>query len=432
MYTTHLIYIEHKSRINVYTREEITPATLWTMVGLNTHVYVAVTHDYDSSSTALDYSRMIVDYEEAASASSWDEYDSILTSGLVLGYKTHLPAYIEGTVIPTNPIKIWDALATLKTFNLDYGDYIKRVYNIFSYRWLLHDLRISIQDDCESETPNLNRCIPIVNGFVCRPAYDDRSNALYALGGAQLCWFDGGHTTPEVQLLDFTSLGDVVVSNIFSEDKYTLNDVLFTERDSKWLFTFTNYSLDEYTPILILAGIMILPDQYSLVNKNTISVNIDTIPFKKALAMKKLLQDASVSNANVAYEALPYKEYLRGEFTKDLSADCFVAFIHTKRLFITRQSNLDVWRHHNTANDFDKSSYLLINKATGTIRNFHLDMLDDRNELIMQNHEVINLVNDTLSGGSLAFIHADSRRHKFQDINKSGCDGLKILGDINE
>ena len=148
--------------------------------------------------------------------------------------------------------------------------------------------------------------------------------------------------------------------------------------------------------------------------------------------MKKLLQDASVSNANVAYEALPYKEYLRGEFTKDLSADCFVAFIHTKRLFITRQSDLDVWRHHNTANDFDKSSYLLINKATGTIRNFHLDMLDDRNELIMQNHEVINLVNDTLSGGSLAFIHADSRRHKFQDINKGGCDGLKILGDINE
>ena len=427
MYTTHLIYVERKSRIDVYTRDEIAPTDLWAMTNLNTRIYVAV--DKDNISHALEYSRMIVDYEEAATASSWDDYDNVLTDGLVYGYEVHLPAYVAGTLIPTNPVKVWDALSTLNTFNLDYGDFINGMYNVFAYRWVLQDLRISIQDECTGETPNLNRCLPIVNGFVCRPAYDSNNNALYALGGARLCWFDNGHTTPEVQLLDFTSLGDIQVASIRSPDKHTFNDVMFVERDTKWAFTFTKYSLTEYTPILVLGGILILPDQYNITNTNTISVKIDTIPFNKALPLKKLLQDDSISSANVAYCTLPYKEYLKAEFDNELSADCFVIFVHTKRLFINRASNLDVWKNYNTVNDFAKNSYLLINKPTSTIRNFHLDMLDDRNELIVQNHEVIRAVNDIENGTPLVFIHDDCRHHTFQDINKGVCDGLKILGD---
>ena len=63
MYTTHLIYVERKNRIDVYTRDEITPVELWAMANLNTRIYVAV--DKDNISHALEYSRMIVDYEEA-------------------------------------------------------------------------------------------------------------------------------------------------------------------------------------------------------------------------------------------------------------------------------------------------------------------------------------------------------------------------------
>jgi hypothetical protein len=56
-------------------------------------------------------------------------------------------------------------------------------------------------------------------------------------------------------------------------------------------------------------------------------------------------------------------------------------------------------------------------------------MLDDRNELIVQNHEVIRAVNDIEDGTPLVFIHDDCRHHTFKDINKGVCDGLKILGD---
>ena len=430
MYTTHLIYIEHKSRLDVYTRNDITPVDLWSKVGLNTHVYVAVIKD--NISHALDYSRMIVDYEDAAVASTWEDYDNVLTDGLVYGYEVHLPAYTAGTVIPTNPVKVWDALSTLNTFNLDYGDFITGKYNIFAYRWKLQDLRISIQEDCTTVTPNLSRCLPIVNGFACRPAYSTNDKALYALGGAKLCWYDGGHTTPEVQLLDFTSIGTFDIASIRDEEHYTNNDVLFTKRDTKWCFSFSTHDLAEYTPILVLGGIIILPDQYNIINANTVSVNIDTIPFSKALPLKKMLQDSATSVAYVVYEGISYQEYLGQQFAEELSGDCFVLFVHTKRLFINRQPNLDTWKNYNTVNDFERNSYLLINKATATIRNFHLDMLDDRNELIVQNHEITHLALDKQNQSSFVILHSDCRHHNFQDINKSVCDGLKILGDINE
>jgi hypothetical protein len=430
MYTTHLIYIEHKNRLDVYGREDITPVDLWSMVDMNTHVYVAVTKN--NVSHALDYNRMLVDYEDAAVASTWEDYDSVLTDGLVYGYEVHLPAYTVGTVIPTNPVKVWDALSTLNTFNLDYGDFISSKYNIFAYRWMLHDLRMSIQEDCVTETPNLSRCLPIVNGFVCRPAYNHSDSALYALGGAKLCWFDYGRITPEVQLLDFTKVGKFDVVSIRDSENHTNNDVLFINKNTKWYFKFDNYNLSEYTPILVLGGILILPDQYIISNQNTISVNIDTIPFSKALPLKKMLQDESVSSAFIVYEGMQYKEYLKQQFTEELSSDCFMIFVHTKRLFINRQLNLDTWKNYNTVNDFNKNSYLLINKATSTIRNFHLDMLDDRNELIVQNHVVANLALDEDNHPSYVIVHSDCKHHAFQDINKSVCDGLKILGDINE
>ena len=69
MYSTHLIYIENKSRIDIYTTEEITPAQMQELANLNTRIYTAVQDDL-LVTYILDYSRMIVDYEEVAIATS--------------------------------------------------------------------------------------------------------------------------------------------------------------------------------------------------------------------------------------------------------------------------------------------------------------------------------------------------------------------------
>ena len=54
-------------------------------------------------------------------------------------------------------------------------------------------------------------------------------------------------------------------------------------------------------------------------------------------------------------------------------------------------------------------------------------MLDDRNELIVQNHVVANLALDEDNRSSLVMVHSDCKHHTFQDINKGVCDGLKNI-----
>ena len=78
MYSTHLIYIENKSRIDIYTTEEITPAQMQELANLNTRIYTAVQDDL-LVTYILNYSRMIVDYEEVAIATSWDSFNAVLT-----------------------------------------------------------------------------------------------------------------------------------------------------------------------------------------------------------------------------------------------------------------------------------------------------------------------------------------------------------------
>ena len=430
MYTTHLIYIETKSRIDVYTRDNITPVELQNASNLNTRIYVSV--DTEGFGThVLDYSRMIVDYEETVQATTWEEYDSVLTDGLVLGYETHLPAYTPGTKIPTNPVKVWDALAVFNTFNLDYGDYFTGHYNVYSRRWLLHDLRISIQENCSSVTPNLSRCIPVVNGFVCRPSYDLKTKALFALNGAKLCWHNTKHSTPEVQLLDFTDIANLEVISIHTQDNYVNGNALFTKTadDTRWYFTFNDYSLTEYTPILVLGGIMILPDQYTVIGTNQLYINVDMIPFNKAIPLRKMLEEDPVTPAEVAYAAKPYHEFLKNEFNTEFSNNCFIIMVKTNRLYINRSGTLDSWKNYNTINDFTLENAILINNSTNTIRNFHLDVLPDRNELIIQNHENIYISSEPRHKIQISFIRPDCRHHNFQDVNHCKCTGLKILGD---
>ena len=431
MYTTHLIYVETKSRIDVYAREDITPVELQDAASLNTRIYTSVYNASDSYT--LDYSRMIVDYESAVNATTWEQYDNILTDGLVLGYNVHLPAYMPNTKIPTNPVKVWDALAVFNTFNLDYGDYLTGRYNIFAHRWLLHDLRISIQDNCTTVTPNLSRCIPVVNGFVCRPAFDVNTRALYALNGAKLCWHTTNHSTPEVQLLDFTDIAELKIVSTHDSETYVAGDALFTKTPDgvRWYFTLRDYDLKQYTPILVLGGIMILPDQYRLSSANSIYVDIDKLPFNKSIPLRRMLEEETVSSAEIAYAAKPYHAFLEEEMAEELSNNCFIVLVKTKRLYINRSATLDSWKNYNTINDFDMTNTLLINNATNTIRNFHLDRLADRNELIIQNHENIYISSDPIDKVQLAFIKPDCYHHDFQDVNHCKCTGLKILGDNN-
>ena len=427
MYTVSKLYVENKCEIKVYEPEELTPSELQSKVDTNVRLYVSVKSSETQDTVALDYSRLITDYA-IVTATSWSDFNSQLTDGLVIGYTTHLPGYVPGTVHPSNPVRVWDAMSTLKTFNIDYADYASGRANIYAFRWNLKDLKLSIMEDAV-EYPDLNRCVPIVNGFVCRPVYVD--NDLYGLDGAHLCWHTGNHFTPEVQLLDFTHVGDVEIGNIHVEKHMDEKCVYARLVDSSHTWTFTtSKSLYEYTPIIVLSGMMIFSDQYSIKSEHTISVNLNRLPLQKAMALRKYYTDDACTSSGVGFTTDDFQTFLNEEFTKEISGSCFVIFVKTNKLLITREK-LVSWRYGVSLDSYVNNGLLLID-ATNTVRNYHYDSYSNKRELTVQAMENIYIADYKSTDGQLCFIDNDCKHHKSEDINKSSCTMLYLMGDGDE
>ena len=424
MYTSKYIYIESTSQINAYTVSEIKMSDIQYR-DINTRVFLAVVDAYGKL-YILDYSRMMRDY--SLGVDTWQDLDKALTDKLVLGYSTDLPGFVPGTTNPRNPVVYWDALTTLNTFNLDYGDYITGRYNIYAYRWMLHDLRISLQPET-IKAPNLERCVPIVNGFTCRPVYDKTNKALYALDGAKLCWHDNGRNTPEVQLLDFTDVGDIDIVSIKDQDHFEVNSALATGLTTghRLVLSFSKHDTDEYTPIVVLGGILILPDEYKLSSNRRLIIDVNKLPLNKALPLRQFLQENPITKANVIYEETDPRTYLLRDFATELPSSSFIIFVHTPRIYVNRYL-CDVWRNGITV-DVRKSTGLLINEATHTVKNYHRDVYSDKAQLTTQSDEVILTDDAPFDNSHLTMTEPDCRHQSFQNINNGRCIMVQMLGD---
>jgi hypothetical protein len=426
MYHVTYIYIETKNQINPYTKQEISPIQLQGYININTHIYLAVVDDKKKIGV-IDYCRLCLS-SSIVNASAWDEFDNLLTDALVLGYKTTLPAYVPGGIRYNNPVKNWDALATLNTFNLDYGTYTTGSYNLFAYRWTMKDLRISLQDNAR-EFPNLQRCLPVVNGFTCRPFYDKDAEVLWALDGAHYCWYDYTPATPEVQLLDFTELGEIVPCSIRYRGQYVeSHDVLVAEpeRSSQWILSFPRYKLSEWTPIVVLAGILVLPDEYKVLSTTSIGIDINKYPLHKALVLKEVYQANPYNETGMFYTTKSPANYLRDEFQSSMSPDTYVLFVHTPRLYINREQ-VDVWRNGLTINLHNPEGILIAN-STHLVKNYHREYTSVGKELTIQNTEVIKRGDDLISNTQIGFVLPSCRHENFEDLNRSGCTIIRILG----
>lgn len=428
MYNVNKIYIEQRNHIAVYNPDEISPSELANRIGVNVKIFVSVYNSDSKKSVALNYSKLVTDYEPME-VSDWKTFDKQLTDALVLGYTVKLPGYVPGTMYPTNPIKIWDTMSSINTFDIQYCDYLSGRANIFAIRWKLKDLSISIADKA-LDYPNLKRCIPIVNGFACRPVYREEDNKLYALDGSHLCWHNGLHTTPEVQLLDFTSIGDYHCESIHTE-KHTLDTCTYAySTDGMYNFSLINenYSLYEWTPIISIGGMLIFPDEYEIKSEYQLTINLDRFPLNKALALKKFLQNEPDCSSDISYTSIDPKTYALEQFNTALSKDTFIIYLHISNLCTTR-TKLTSWRKSITV-DLNTTEGLLLNDATHIVKNYHKDTLPDRKELTIQAYENIFVTDDNFDKDQTSFVKPDCYHHTFEDLNKSTVTLLSLLGGV--
>lgn len=408
MYNVTKIYICTKSKMEIYAPEDMTVSAVKDRISLNTSIYISVT--YEGSSVALDFCKLITDYP-VMPCSSWDEFNNQLTDKLVIGYTCHLPGYVPGTNNQAHPVRTWDMMSTIGVFDIAYADNDSENSNVFALRHLMHDLKVTVNTNSESY-PALDKCIPVVNGFVCRPVF--KSGSLYILNGAELCRTDVIHKTPELQLLDFSDIGEIVYTNIGDTvDKYTAKAKITDTSIS----LSTYYSLREYTPIVVLAGMMVLPENIEVSSEYLLSVDFDSIPINTTLNYRAYCLNDNTIDSEVGYKSVSVSDYIASN-----SDDCFIIFVKTPRLFVDREV-LTSFNNGYTVDNF-KDNSIMINRSTGLIKNYHSDTYNSKKVLSVQQDEDLYVVDN-----QWLITSNDCKHHNFRNITKCKYEMLYISGE---
>lgn len=426
-YTVDKLYAVSSRRVDIYNPEDYTPEEFQKFATLFICLYVSV-KDEENNFVNLAYNRLAVDNSQICRSSTWAEFAETLTDAIILGYTTEIPGYTAGEDFPNRYVATWDVMNTFNTFNVDYGDYRSAIESLYAFRHKLLDLVISLKEGAEA--PDFNYCIPIVNGYACRPVYREDKGKLYALNGARLCWQEGVNRTPEVSLLDFTKVGEMAVCNLYKsmkEPKANECSLIFCNRTESldfacdWkIITPEKYPLTDWTPIVVVGGMLILPDEYTINNFTSISFNLMKLPIHKALGLKAYMEDRPNSSAEIAYESEALKPYLEVSLTKpeddSLCSDCFVVFVKTSRLMVHRKI-LDTWSHGLTINNYGKEG-ILLHESTHTIRAYHQATWVDRKELTVQNLEDVSIVDRLVKESQVTYVDSDCRHLNFENLQQ--------------
>lgn len=404
MYIPVRVYIKANRSINHWSIDDITPEEVYRKMDTeDTVVYLSVRDDTKTTKNMFDlnFSELLTD-TNIGKRTSWGEIAVGLTQALVLGYSTRLPGYVSGTDKPKRGLTAWNIMNVFKTFTVSYADHLSKRADIPAIKWALTDIRIGFMDGAKVY-PTLSNSLPIVNGIACKPFYDKKDNYLYGLGGARYSW---NNFLPEIGLLDFTRLGNIVVSRMIRGTRLQATDnkdttVISSENEDGSLSPlvlhrpwecYSPYNLKEYTPVVILAGSIIWPDEIIIDSEHTFRFKLFDKNLNRTRVWAKFCMNEPATNAEVMYKASPILDYFAEELSKPESSpstECFVIYIHASDIVINRKA-LTAWRS-GIALDLYAPTGVLVKDITHTVHTFYANEMVDRQVLTVQPFEELYL-----------------------------------------
>ena len=397
MYVPTQVYIKKNRSIETFSVSHITPAEVYKQMDTeDVTVYLAVRNTVKVTDNVfgINFSELITD-TNIGHHSTWSSIAAALTQAYVLGYSTRIPGYVTGSDKPKQSLITWNMMSTFNTFDLAYSDHLSNRANIPAIKWSLNDLRIRIMEGAGVH-PNLANCLPIVNGIACKPLFNERLNNLYALGGAR---YLRNEYLPELQLLDFNPLGKLSVERIARTDLATAkiadntttvihrggNDPLVFHRP--WV-CWTNKDLREYTPIVVLAGSIVWPDEIFFDNEHQFRFRLFDRNLNRIRVWGEFCQSISDTDAAISYRASQIIPYFDKEFAKpadDGSSECFVVYIKSNKIVVHREP-LRTWRGGLLMDHYAPEG-VLIRDITHSVHTYYSNTMTDRKLLRVQLNE---------------------------------------------
>lgn len=423
-YAVQRVYIADRGLVDLYEPSDITlPEIKQRLTSPNIHAYISIQLNETNGYFDFDLSHFITDFN-TNSITTWSAFNSLLTDEVVNGYSCTIPGYKLGSEYPHNPVRLWDATNALRTFRLSYSDHLSESESSYAMRWKQHDLRIQLRSGADSSLV-LNKCIPVVNGLVCRKDYSEQTKSLYALGGARLMWQGGTHIVPEVQLLDFSNIGEVHCINVSLTDKEKAVKINPSTFYNPWVCECNKFNLREYTPLVVLCGCMIWSKDISITSEHTFTIDPSKYCIERSALWAKYLRAEPATDAAVSYDTSDVVSIIKSECAEETPNSCFVYFIKTSSL-VYREENVRTWSN-SLFMDLYAPIGILIRKSTDSITAFHCTELSDRQELIVQNLESLYDADEPINKGQTAFTETDCKDHNFRRLQDSGYKMLYVM-----
>lgn len=379
-----IVFEKNGKSIQSYSPEEFTPLEIKKRVDLNVHHYALfiVPEENNEKSLYVDLSLMMQE-QLVGNTDTWEEFKKLLTSQMIDSYSISS----SGIDIDNN-YKQYSVIQPFTTIGLNISYCNKNdtsVTDRFYSRWEMPDLVISKKQEFLEDVKkiNLKNCIVSVNGLITKSYFFE--DKLYVTDGAKNLWSINNKNSPNMTMIDVTNLGELHYLPLSSctliyNGNDTWGEELFNS-DIKIILP-KEYSFQEFTPILVIAGKAYFSDELVIPSERSIFYS----PYKTQLHTHILqLYEAHaeyIAHSEIIYPEMTPLTYISNLGKTEMSDNYDGIFliknpnIHIQRkyllpdLFWMTKRNLD--RNGLIIRMTDKSwmDYTTIEYDTGDIYNF--------------------------------------------------------------
>lgn len=263
------VFEKRNRNVISYKGSEFTPEDVRMHASLNVHHYAYLITDEYPDGVYIDLSTMMQE-QIVGQALEWTTFFQNLTPAMIDSYLLSGAGLTDDNTVEFKQATVIQPLTTVG-LDIAYCDIRDpSITNLYYKRWDMPDLAIKKLDKFKNDLKDINlaNCIVSVNGIVCNTSFF--KDTLYVYQGTRNLWSVSKTSTPNVTMMDTTLLGELVrlpFKDCYVEFSRTGREIL--ERNIK-IHLPDSYSLNDYTPLVSLAGKIHFPDSLLLPDEKTI------------------------------------------------------------------------------------------------------------------------------------------------------------------
>ncbi len=431
MYELKLIYISNRGIIDVYTPEQLPLDVCIEKSIQNIHwgYRISIYDQINKKHVGLD--TMVLLQERCTPGTrTWESFMAqMVPEYWIQMYEVPTYGFIPGTMYPYKaPTQI--VVPTVDWVVVDYLNMKTPDYrNQFHLKYRQPDLCLSFTEAAPSDV-SLQNCIPVCNGFTVLPTFVN--NELYIPNGAKYLWETTDLYRPDIFLIDTTPIGGIHSMVPFKDLNIQYGNRTNTRSTSSdWRIVFEDTDhLKKYTVLVVINGIILLPNQVNRIGNNILSVHPGTLPLDVQMVMK---YRAEGTPETVVTNPMTVEEYVMNHMFSDECIDAYVINIPNNELYIHKTYNHHLYALSSFHYQQKLPHPLLRNRSTGQFNYYHMSDYSKADSLENPTRRELHYFDTPYLGNSTGSdVFPSKKLHNFENVVNGEYETIYFTTSVNK